>query len=120
MLSATIIQVGLGIVFVILKAPLYELTFHHYVRPIGKNKQQVFHDCFISNHMPYFASSKIIEMEGGQVTNDMWIWESKSFAKKTLLNDKKDSDQMMKGWLKWSSQFYQGCSYQEENAKYSW
>ena len=38
MFTATIIQVGLGIVFIILKAPLYELVFHHYIRPVGRNQ----------------------------------------------------------------------------------
>lgn len=120
MFSATIIQVGLGIVFIILKSPLYELVFHHYIRPEGRNQQAVFHDCYISSYIPYFASSKICELEGGQVTNDMYIWEAKSFAKKTFLNDKADSDKIMRDWLKWSGKFYQGCSYQQEKEKHSW
>jgi cholesterol 7-dehydrogenase len=62
MFSATIIQVGLGIVFIILKSPLYELVFHHYIRPQGINKQAVFHDCYISPIVPLFASSKVIEL----------------------------------------------------------
>ena len=33
-LSATIVQIGLPIVFVIIKSPLYELVFHHYIRPL--------------------------------------------------------------------------------------
>jgi cholesterol 7-desaturase len=120
MFSATIIQVGLGIVFVILKAPLYELVFHHYIRPIGRNEQQVFHDCFISPWVPRAISSKIVELEGGQVTNDMYIWEAKSFARKTFLNEERDSDRIMKDWLKWSGQFYQGCGSQQEKDKFSW
>lgn len=119
MFSATIIQVGMSIVFIILKSPLYQLVFHHYIRPQGINKQAVFHDCYISSIVPLFASSKIVELEGGQVTNDMYIWESKSFARKTCLNEKNDSDHIMRDWLKWSGQFYHGCSRQQED-KYQW
>lgn len=54
------------------------------------------------------------------MTNDMYIWEAKSFAKKTFLNDKADSDKIMRDWLKWSGKFYQGCSYQQEKEKHSW
>lgn len=57
MFSATIIQCGLGIVFVVLKSPIYELVFHHYVQPHGKAFQQVYHDCYISSWVPYFFSS---------------------------------------------------------------
>ena len=113
MFTATIIQVGLGIVFVVLKSPFYEIVFVHYIRPMEANKQQVFHDCYISNYMPYFLTSKITELEGGQVTNDMYIWESKSFARKTFLHEDRDSDVVMKNWTKWASQFYQGCGYQQ-------
>ena len=119
MFSATIIQVGLGIVFIILKAPLYELVFHHYIRPVGRNEQKVYHDCFISPHMPYFISSKMLQGEGQQVTNDMYIWESKSFASKTHLKET-ESDNFMRDWIKWSGQFYEGCSYQQEKEKYTW
>jgi hypothetical protein len=62
MFSAIIIQVGLGIVFIILKSPLYELVFHHYIRPEGRNFQVVFHDLYISSYIPYFASSKVCEL----------------------------------------------------------
>ena len=120
MFTATIIQVGLGIVFIILKAPLYELVFHHYIRPVGRNQLEVFHDAFTSGYLPYFITSKIIEAEGGQVTNDMYIWEAKSFAKKSFLNESRESDQIMRDWMKWSGQFYQGCSHQDDKSKYSW
>ena len=60
MFSAVIIQIGLGVVFVVLKSPLYDLVFHHYVVPIGRHQQQVFPDCFISGYVPYFSSSKIL------------------------------------------------------------
>lgn len=119
MFSATIIQVGLGVVFIVLKSPLYELVFHHYIRPEGRNFQAVFHDLFISSYIPYYMSSKICELEGGQVTNDMYIWEAKSFARKTNLKDN-SNDEILGGWLKWSGQFYQGCKYQEEKGKYTW
>jgi cholesterol 7-dehydrogenase len=85
MFSATIIQCGLGIVFVILKGPLFELVFHHYVQPHGKAYQHVFHDCFISWHVPYILSSLVSQLEGGQVTNDMYIWSAKKFARKAFL-----------------------------------
>ena len=88
--------------------------FQHYIRPQGRNYQQVFHDCYISNFIPYFISSKIIETEGGQVTNDMYIWETKSFADKSFLNEKNESDQIMKDWMKWSARFYQGCRHEQE------
>jgi hypothetical protein len=74
MFSATIIQVGLPIVYVILKSPLYELVFAHYIRPDGPTSQHVFHDLYISNWVPYFVSSKVSLLEGGQVTNDMYVW----------------------------------------------
>jgi hypothetical protein len=57
MFSATIIQCGLGVVFVVLKSPLYELVFHHYIQPHGPADQDVFHDCYISSWVPYFFSS---------------------------------------------------------------
>ena len=85
MFSATIIQCGLGIVFIILKGPLFELIFHHYLRPQGKAYQQVYHDCYISPHIPYFISYLASQMEGGQVTNDMYVWSSKKFARKSFL-----------------------------------
>jgi len=74
MFSATIIQVGLGVVFIVLKSPLYELVFHHYIQPQGKANQTVFHDCYISSWVPYCLSSLVSKLEGGQVTNDMYIW----------------------------------------------
>jgi hypothetical protein len=85
MFSAIIIQCGLGIVFVILKSPIYELVFHHYVQPHGKAFQKVYHDCYISPWVPYAFSSLASYMEGGQVTNDMNIWSTKKFARKAYL-----------------------------------
>ena len=49
----------------------------------------------------------------------MYIWEAKSFARKTNLKEN-ETDIVMRDWLKWSGQFYQGCSYQEEKSKYTW
>ena len=57
MFTSTIIQVGLAIVFVILKSPFYELAFHLYIRPEAVDEQIVFHDLYMSSHMPYFVSS---------------------------------------------------------------
>lgn len=74
MLSATIIQCGLAVVYIIVKSPFYELVFHHYVRPNGKAFQKVYHDVFISSYVPYWMSSIIGQLEGGQVTNDMHVW----------------------------------------------
>ena len=85
MFSATIIQCGLGVVFVILKGPLFELIFHHYIQPRGRTYQQVYHDCYISPHVPYFISSLASQMEGEQVTNDMQVWSAKKFARKAFL-----------------------------------
>ena len=112
MFSATIIQIGLPIVFVVLKSPLYELVFHHFIRPAGPNAQDVFHDLYISNWVPYFASAKIAELEGGQVTNDMHVWEAKTFASKRYLDPSRDTDTNIKDWLGWASQHYEGCSKQ--------
>lgn len=120
MFSATIIQVGLGVVFILMKGPLYELVFQHYIRPVGRNKLEVFHECFISNHVPYFSSYKIVQMEGEQVTNDMYIWEGKTFARKLFLNQTKDTDKVMLDWYHWASQFYDGCGYQHQRDKFSW
>lgn len=50
----------------------------------------------------------------------MHIWESKSFARRTCLNEQKESDVIMRDWLKWSGQFYQGCGQQQDKLKYSW
>ena len=120
-LSATIIQIGLPIVFVIIKSPLYELVFHHYIRPMGPAMQQVFHDCHISPWLPYFVTSFISEGEGMQVTNDMWIWESKRFARKAHLVEGRESDEWIKGWREWASQHYQGCQEREqEKKKHDW
>lgn len=120
MFSATIIQCGLGIVFVILKSPLYELVFHHYVQPHGKAYQQVYHDCYISSWIPYFVSTLATQLEGGQVTNDMHIWSAKRFARKAFLMEERESDQFIKNWRVWASQHYQGCEYQAKNEAFSW
>ena len=120
MFTATIIQCGLGIVFVVLKAPLYELVFHHYIVPHGKAEQHVFHDCWISWHVPYAFSALVSYLEGGQVTNDMHIWSSKKFARKAFLMEGRESDQHIKGWKNWASQHYQGCDYQVKNNDYTW
>jgi hypothetical protein len=85
MFSATIIQCGLGIVFVILKSPIYEIILHHYLQPNGRAYQKVYHDIFITPYIPYFISSIASQLEGGQVTNDMWIWQSKKFARKAYI-----------------------------------
>ena len=76
--------------------------------------QQVFHDCYISPWLPYFVTSFISEGEGMQVTNDMWIWESKKFARKAHLVPGRESDAWIKGWREWSSQHYQGCAEREK------
>ena len=91
-LSGTIIQIGLPVVFIVIKTPFYELVFHHYVRPLEPALQQVFHDCYISPWLPYFFTSFISQGEGVQVTNDMWIWESKKFARKVHLVEGRESD----------------------------
>jgi hypothetical protein len=62
MFSATIIQVGLPIVFIVLKSPLYKLVFQHYIRPEGRASQIVFHDCYISSWIPYFMSSIVSQL----------------------------------------------------------
>ena len=113
MFTSTIIQVGLAIVFVILKSPFYELVFHLYIRPDAVNEQIVFHDLYMSSHMPYFVSSMYSLIEGGQVCNDMQLWESKSFPRKMFMKVEQESDQIMIDWLNWSTQFYQGCSRQQ-------
>jgi hypothetical protein len=81
-------QLGPSIVFIILKSPMYELVFHHYVRPQGPASQMVLHDCYISGITPYWLSALSIRLEGQQVTNDMYIWEAKRFARKAFLQSK--------------------------------
>lgn len=119
LLSGTIVQVGMGTVFIFLKHKYFEYVVHHYVRPEGVNYQIVLHDGYISPWMPYFISSKILEGEGWQVLADQFIWDAKAFTKRTYLNDQK-GDAVMEGWMRWASQFYDGCGYQTSKDPTSW
>ena len=73
-------------VFVFLKTSLFEVVLNHYIRPVGKNQQQIYHDGYTTSYIPYYISSKVIGGDASQVTNDLYIWESKSFAKRTYLD----------------------------------
>lgn len=73
-MSVSIVQVGLGVVFVFAKSPFYQFILQHYIRPEGRNQQKVFHDIYVNSLLPYLLSSKLVEAEADQVTNDLYIW----------------------------------------------
>ena len=117
--NVTIIQLGCSTVFIFLKSPIFTIVLCHYVVPKEKQRQVVYHDGYTSPWIPYWASALAVKMEGSQVTNDMYIWESKKFARSINFKKGEPADEFLKSWREWYSQHYQGCLEKERDST-SW
>lgn len=82
MFNVTILQLGAGIVYIFLCFPTHVIVFFHYIQPKERYKQIVYHDLWTNNYVPYWISAISAKFEGDQVTNDMFVWDSKKFARK--------------------------------------
>lgn len=76
---------------------------------------------YTNSYIPYWLSALAIKLEGDQVTNDMYLWESKQFATKLYYRKGMQYDDCLQNWRKWYSRNYEGCAKQLEKPKdYTW
>lgn len=116
MFNVTIMQVGCSTVFIFLRSRIYTMVLFHYLQPKGKAHQIVYHDVYTSSWIPYWISALAAKMEGNQVTNDMYIWDSKRFGRNLNFKKGEEADQFLKSWREWYSQNYEGCLEKERNS----
>ena len=81
-MNLTVIQMGPGLVYVFLKNPIFTALFCQYLQPKEQQKNILVHDMYATWWLPYWMTSAMLRMEGAQVTNDMYIWDSKKFGHK--------------------------------------
>ena len=76
---------------------------------------------YTNHYIPYWLSALAIKLEGDQVTNDMWLWESKRFASKLYYRKGMEFDHYLQHWREWYSAHFQGCDVQLKKDKdYTW
>ena len=51
-----------------------------------------------NSYVPYWISALSLKFEGDQVTNDMYVWEAKKFARKLHYKDHEPLDHLLKNW----------------------
>lgn len=119
--NGTILQVGPGLVYLFLMSPFYEALFFQHITSDDVFDHKVYHELFISNHLPYWVTAIMIRLEAQQVTNDTFVWSNKTFASEPKYNLASEADATILDWRKWFAQFYEGCAEkQAEMEKYTW
>lgn len=64
---------------------------------------------YTNSYIPYFLSALALKLEGDQVTNDMYLWESKKFTTTMYYRKGVEFDDYLQNWRKWYSRHYEGC-----------
>ena len=114
MLNITIIQVGCSTVFIFLKSPFMEVTLFHYLQPKEKYFIKVYHEAHTPYWTPYWLSALVTKMDLNQVASDMYIWDTKRFARSIYFKKGDESDRYLKAWREWYSQYYEGCAERDQ------
>ena len=81
-LNITVIQVGSSTVFIFLKNPIFTTVLLHFLHPKEKYYHTIYQEAHTSKWMPYWLSGLIMKIDSYQVSHDMYLWESKKFARK--------------------------------------
>ena len=119
--NATIFQVGPGLVYLFLTSPYYRALYFQHSTSIGKFEHNVYHELYISWHLPYWVTASMLRLEAEQVTNDTYVWNQKKFASQPRYNIAAEADATLLVWRRWFSQFYLGCEEKDvEREKYVW
>lgn len=71
----------------------------------SKYNQNLYHQTYVSNWMPYWLSALFTKIEAIQVYNDTLIWDAKTF-KTRVTYQKTPGDDSMRKWREWYGQFY--------------
>lgn len=119
--NATGLQIGPSQVILFLTSPFFEITFLQHLIPIDKFFQKVYHNCYTSSYLPYWATALILRLEVQQVLNDTTIWNKKTFGDKLSYNLKTEADKYLLVWRNWYAQFYDGGKeFQKKVADSGW
>ena len=119
--NATGLQIGPSQVILFLTSPFFEITFLQHLIPVDKFFQKVFHNCWTSTYLPYWATALILRLEVQQVLNDTIIWDKKTFGARLAYNMKSETDKFLMEWRSWYAQFYDGGKeFQEKLEKLAW
>ena len=96
--NITIIQVGSSTVFIFLKGPFFTTILFHYLIPKEKNRNIVYHDGYSETWLPYWISALVLKMDAIQVASDMYVWDTKRFARNIFFKKEEKADEYLKGW----------------------
>ena len=76
---------------------------------------------YANSFIPYWLTALALKLEGDQVTNDMFLWESKRFATKMYYRKGVEFDDYLQHWRLWYSKNYEGCDKQlKKDEGYTW
>ena len=106
--NLTIVQMGPGLVYIFLRSPIFTAIFVQFLKPKGKQDNILIHDMYATWWLPYWLTSAMLRGEAMQVTNDMYIWDSKKFGHKFHTKEN-EADEFIVKWREWFSKYYEGC-----------
>ncbi len=119
--SLVAFQVGPGLVYLFMKGLFFELLFFQHTTTVDKYSQEVYHEIYMNNYIPYWLSALFLRLEAVQVQNDGLIWDNKKFGYQPIFNPDSEVDNKLKEWRTWYGQFYEGCKKAEqENKEMEW